>query len=186
MPGVRKHHAFPIGWSCIPAGFAKAFEYWEAIPVQHLCSLLVCNVWAQRLLARTALTQPSALSPIDCSREWDPVQSQCSPLLSSALHTHTHLGRKTVPSVMFNCCFLDGYLGAGILVAEGWFAQGSALMEKAAGYAAPHAVFGPSIPSLPCLCPRAVAQHWSQPHPQGAFLKSWWPVQGILVHLISS
>lgn len=125
-------------------------------------------------------------SPIDCSREWDPVQSQCSPLLSSALHTHTHLGRKTVPSVMFNCCFLDGYLGAGILVAEGWFAQGSALMEKAAGYAAPHAVFGPSIPSLPCLCPRAVAQHWSHPHPQGAFLKSWWPVQGILVHLISS
>lgn len=84
-------------------------------------------------------------------------------------YTHTHLGRKTVPSVMFNCCFLDGYLGAGILVAEGWFAQGSALMEKAAGYAAPHAVFGPSFcPKPPMSLPQGCGTALKPASPPGS------------------
>lgn len=70
---------------------------------------------------------------------------------------------------MFTCCFLDGYLGAGILVAEGWFAQGSALMEKAAGYAAPHAVFGPSFcPKPPMSLPQGCGTALKPASPPGS------------------
>lgn len=184
MPSVQKHHAFPIGCSWIPAGFAKASEYWEAVPMQCLCSLLVCSVWAQRLLARTALTQPK--STFSCWLQWR-MRPCAEPVLTFVKFciAHTHVaGQRNCSISDISLLFPGGVFGSWDLGC--WFAKGSALRKKGSGHAAPCAVFASSILSLPCLCPRAAAPALKPASPPAAFLKSWLHLQGALVYLISN